>query len=102
LPQGFASSFFGAAEMAEALQQRRPLILGFGALNGAAESANTPLARAFSPGPTFGGETKRLLRDIEKGLRADHAFVLVTRQAARIQEELREAQIPVELQAELT
>ena len=76
-------------------------MLGFGDMTGKAESANTPLARAFVPGPSFGGETKRLIREIQKHLKANQNVVLVTRQAARLQEELGEAEIPVRLQSEL-
>jgi transcription-repair coupling factor (superfamily II helicase) len=101
LPENFASSFFTRAELVEQIRARKPLILGFGDLDGHAQSANTPLARAFLPGPSFGGETKRLVREIEKYLSADHSVVLISRQAARIQEELTEAQIPVNLQPDL-
>jgi transcription-repair coupling factor (superfamily II helicase) len=101
LPEGFASSFFSPEEMVEQIQARQPLILGFGDLAGHAQSANTPLARAFIPGPSFGGETKRLAREIEKYLRSDHSVILISRQAARLQEELTEAEIPVNLQTDL-
>ena len=102
VPEGFVGGFFSAAEITEQLRTRRPLLLGFGGLDGTAESANTPLARAFVPGPSFGGETKRLVREVEKHLKAEQSVVLVTRQAARVQEELTEAEIPVRLQADLT
>ncbi|MCB0112795.1 MAG: hypothetical protein KDD84_01840, partial [Caldilineaceae bacterium] len=101
VPEGFVGGFFGADEISKQLRARRPLVLGFGDMTGRAESADTPLARAFVPGPTFGGETKRLVREVQKHIKAGQGVVLVTRQAARLQEELTEAEIPVHLQAEL-
>ncbi len=101
LPTGFASSFFPAAEIVENLQARSPILLGFGNLDGSAQSANTPLARAFAPGPSFGGETKRILREVQKYTESGHSVVMITRQAARLQEELTSAGIPVHLRADL-
>ena len=55
------------------------------------DSGPTPLARAFAPGPRYGGQSKRLLQDMRKLIEDEAAerIVLVSRQAARLQEELR-------------
>jgi transcription-repair coupling factor (superfamily II helicase) len=102
LPEEFASSFFGAGEIQEELRQKTPILLGFGDMDGKAQSANTPLARSFIPGPSFGGELKRVVRELEKQNSQGHISVLVTRQAARVQEALAEEDLPAHLQADLS
>lgn len=102
LPAGFATSFLGAAELQQALMERQPLILGYGHLDGTTSNETTDLARSFAPGPRFGGKTKEIVREIEKLRTAGHRAVLVTRQAARLQELLANADSPVHVQSDLT
>lgn len=102
LPAGFASSFFDADTIQEQLLQCQPLILGFGDLYGKSHSANTALARTFVPGPRFGGETKQIVRDVAKLVESDQRVVLISRQAARLQELLMDAEIVSHVQADLT
>ncbi|MEM7124874.1 MAG: transcription-repair coupling factor [Chloroflexota bacterium] len=101
LPEGFASSFFDVDELKDALVARQPLILGFGNLDGMTTSANTELARCFVPGPRFGGKTKHFINEIQKLRTAGQLTVLMTRQAARVQELLIEDDVPIHVQAEL-
>jgi transcription-repair coupling factor (superfamily II helicase) len=101
LPADFANSFFNAAEVQAELRPKAPILLGFGDLDGKAQSANTPLARSFIPGPSFGGEIKRILQELERQHKQSHTVVLITRQAARIQEEADAAELPTRLQADL-
>ncbi|RME58967.1 MAG: hypothetical protein D6790_11215, partial [Caldilineae bacterium] len=101
LPADFASSFFTGQEFLARLEAARPLILGYGDLSGAAQNADTPIARAFAPGPRYGGKTRQIVRDVGKFIDARDKVVLVSRQAARLQAELEEADIPVHLQSEL-
>ncbi len=101
LPAGFLSSFFTGAEMLAAAQARRPILLGFGDLAGRAESAATALGRAFAPGPRFGGKSKEIVQEIGKSLRNGDQVVFLTRQAARMQNDLSEASIPTDLRSDL-
>ena len=101
LPRNFASSFFSTDELRDALIQRAPLILGFGGFDGQSDSANTDLARGFAPGPRHGGQTKQIVNEIQKLRTAGHRLVLATRQAARVEELLNNAEISVRTQAEL-
>jgi len=101
VPAGFLSSFFSGEEMLAAVQTRQPVLLGFGDLAGRADSEPSPLARAFVPGPRFGGKSKEIVQAIGKAVAAGDQVVLLTRQAARMQNELTEASIPADLRADL-
>src|SRR5690606_22677082 len=72
--------------------------LGYGDLAGHASSANTPLARAFAPGPRYGGRTTQIASDLVKLRAAGASAILVTRQAARLPELLAENDIPAHVQ----
>lgn len=101
LPAGFPSSFFSGEEMLAAVQARQPILLGFGDLAGHADSEPSPLARNFVPGPRFGGKSKEIVQAIGKAVAAGDQVVLLTRQAARMQNDLTEASIPADLRADL-
>lgn len=101
LPAGFPSSFFNGEEMLAAVQARQPILLGFGDLAGQADSEPSPLARSFVPGPRFGGKSKEIVQAIGKSLHENSQIVLLTRQAARMQNDLAEASIPADLRADL-
>ena len=101
LPQGFARSSFTAEEVRVKLLERRPALLGYGDLFGKSTGANTPLARSFAPGPRFGGQLQELTAELRKVHDAGHALVLVTRQAARVQELLAGMQLATPVQSEM-
>ncbi|MEZ4864316.1 MAG: transcription-repair coupling factor [Caldilineaceae bacterium] len=101
LPHTFAPSFFTAEELRAALAARNPLLLGYGDLHGKSSSANTPLARSFAPGPRYGGKTKPIVADIVKQNEQGATTLLVTRQAARVQELLRDADMIAHVQSDL-
>src|SRR5690606_22217063 len=93
LPEAFAPSYFTAEELRSALLAKKPLLLGYGDLYGKSSSANTTLARSFAPGPRYGGKTKPIAADLVKARAQGDQILVVTRQAARIQELLRENEI---------
>lgn len=101
LPHAFAPSFFTTDELRTALQAKNPLLLGYGDLLGKNTSANTALARCFAPGPRHGGKTKLIAADIIKARDQGDQTFLVTRQAARLQELLRENDLIVHVQSDL-
>ena len=72
---------------------RRPALLGYGDLFGKAASANTELARAFLPGPRFGGRTKEIATDAVKQHTAGNTVVLASKQSARLRELLQEVHL---------
>jgi hypothetical protein len=80
---------------------RSPLILGYGDLYGKASSANTPLARAFAPGPRFGGKIKEIATNVVKLHNAGERVILASRQAARLRDMLSEISITPDVRAEL-
>jgi transcription-repair coupling factor (superfamily II helicase) len=101
LPHDFARSTFTADELRTKLLERRPALLGYGDLYGKTTSANTPLARAFAPGPRFGGKVKEIAADLVKLHNAGHAVVLATRQAARMRDVLQEVHLTSHVQSEV-
>ena len=101
LPHTFTPSYFTGDELRSALQARKPLLLGYGDLFGKSTSANTDLARGFAPGPRYGGKTKPITTDLIKARDQGELTLLVTRQAARVQELLRENDLPVHVQSDL-
>jgi transcription-repair coupling factor (superfamily II helicase) len=101
LPHGFASSHFTVDELRTRLVNRSPLILGYGDLYGKASSANTPLARAFAPGPRFGGKIKEIATNVVKLHNAGERVILASRQAARLRDMLSEISITPDVRAEL-
>ncbi len=91
LPPGYPQSFVSWKSWEEALADRAVLVLGFSALGQAQddaelEGAPSPLARAFSPGPRFGGQLKPLVAHIRSVLAAGDQVVVVSRQARRLAE----------------
>ena len=101
LPRGFAAGSLDVDSLRERLRQMEPLILGLGDMDGTARSANTPLARAFAPGPRYGGRTKEFVRDVAKLREEGQRIVLLTRQAARVQSLFAEAKIDLPVRHEL-
>lgn len=101
LPHAFAPSYFTGDELRSAFQSKRPLLLGYGDLFGKSTSANTELARSFAPGPRYGGKTKPIVADLLKARDHGEITLLATRQAARVQELLRENDLIVHVQSDL-
>lgn len=101
LPRDFVGSQFATEEVRAALLARDPLLLGFGDLHSRAAAGNTPLARGFAPGPRFGGKTRQIASDLRKLHAQRDAVVLVTRQAARLHELLREHDMAAAVQSDL-
>ena len=101
LPHNFAPSFLTGEELRQKLIERNPILLGYGDLYNRATSANTPLARCFTPGPRYGGKLKQIVTDTANQQAEGHRTVLLTRQAARVQESLREENIVAHVQSEL-
>lgn len=101
LPHHFRPSFFSGEELRAQLTTRSPILLGYGDLEGKSTEANTPLARSFAPGPRYGGKTKQIVSDVAKQASGGHYTVLATRQAARLQESLREQDIVAHVQVDL-
>ena len=102
LPRNFARSYFTTDEVRARLVHAKPIILGYGDLHGKSTDSNTPLARAFIPGPRYAGKTKQIVTDVTKLREADDAAVLFTRQAARLQATLAEADVTAHVQSDLT
>ena len=101
LPRNFARSYFTTEEVRARLQFAKPIILGYGDLDSKSTDSNTPMARAFIPGPRYGGKTKQIVSDMAKLRDAGDAAVLFTRQAARLQATLTEADIVAHVQSDL-
>ncbi len=102
LPHNFATSFFTTDELRQKLLDRKPLLLGYGDLYGKSGTANTPLARCFAPGPRLGGKLKQIVAEVAQHQAEGHRTVLVTRQAARLQEALQEHDIVTHVQSTVT
>ena len=99
LPRDFASSAFTRDELRERLLARDPILLGYSDLYGKTESPNTPIARNFAPGPRYGGKVKEIVRDVQQRRDAGDSVVLATRQAARMQSLLADAELDVPVQS---
>ena len=106
LPAGFISSFFSPDTLLSQIEARSdrqaPLLLGMTPLpGGPVEGESTALARSFAPGPQYAGQSKRILQEMRKFSKTDDRVVLISRQIARLQEELSEAQLTSTLRADL-
>ena len=101
LPRDFASSAFTRDALREGLLARQPILLGYSDLYGKTESPNTPLARNFAPGPRYGGKVREIVRDVQQRRDAGDSVVLATRQAARMQSLLADAELDVPVQSDV-
>ena len=102
LPSNFTTSFFSPETLLTQIEDRKPLVLGSAGLPGEPVAGETPsLARLFVPSPHFAGQIKRILQEMRKFANASERVVLISRQTARLQEELREAQLPSNLITDL-
>jgi transcription-repair coupling factor (superfamily II helicase) len=83
LPPNVSKPYFLWEALRGRLLARRRLLLDYA-------SPDEPLSLPFTPGSRYGGQLRKVLDDVVK-LRAEHArVVIVTRQAERISELLRE------------
>ncbi len=101
LPHSFASCCFTPDEVHASIVKSAPIVLGYGGLDGADTSEHSALARSFAPGPRFGGKTKQIVEHVVQHRNDGAATVLVTRQAARMQSLLHEADVVAHVQSEL-
>lgn len=102
LPSKFRSSSFGPEEILEQIEARTPIVLGTSGLPGdQKDHESSELARMFVPCPHFAGQVKRILQEMRKYANSSDKVVLVSRQTARLQEELSEAQLPANLISDL-
>ena len=72
-----------------------------GLADGPAEGDNSALARSFAPGPHFAGQSKRILDEMRKFANSSDRVVLISRQTARLEEELSEARLTSDFRADL-
>ncbi len=86
LPSQVLSPCATTAGLRQAIAARAPLLLGNTTLDGWAVTVETPLARAFSAGPRYGGQMRTIVSEVERDLRDGAAVVLVSRQASRLAE----------------
>ncbi len=102
LPSDFTTSYFSPETLLTQIEDRNPLVLGSSGLPGELVESETPsLARLFVPSPHFAGQIKRILQEMRKFANTSERVVLISRQTARLQEELREAQLPSNLITDL-
>jgi transcription-repair coupling factor (superfamily II helicase) len=85
--------YFTGAALAERLTARPVIYLGHTTLNtgGAPAEGDATLARHFHAGPRFGGRVRAILTEVEEPLRRGEHVVMVSRQAPRLAELLRES-----------
>ena len=94
IPPGFSSSLMPWPTLRDALQERGPVILGQGKLEGHSTAVGSPLGRLFHPGPRWGGQLRRVIEQLGR-LRQHDQVVVVTRQAQRLAELFQDADIPI-------
>ncbi len=103
LPSDFTTSYFSPETLLTQIEDRDPLVLGSSGLPGEPVEGETPsLARLFVPSPHFAGQIKRILQEMRKFANTSERVVLISRQTARLQEELGEAQLPSNLITDLS
>ena len=96
LPEGFRRSLVPWAEVREAIEARRPVILGRDRLDGHSTAVGSPLGRLFHPGPRWGGQLRRVLEQTGRWREQDR-LVVISRQAQRLLELYRDEDVPVML-----
>jgi transcription-repair coupling factor (superfamily II helicase) len=95
LPGNAIPPYLRWTELLPLIEARSPIILGYGGLDGRPVTHSSPLARAFAPGPRYGGRVRQIVEEAEMQRHAGGRLVLVTRPAARLAELFREANVPV-------
>ena len=87
LPEGFASPYVDASLLLERLRQRRDLILG----SGEEPPAPGELGYRFHLAARYGGQLKKVAAEVQRLQRERSRVVILSRQAPRLVELLREA-----------
>jgi len=82
LPPAYPQPYVSWERWQEALADHSVLQLGYGG----DEATLSPLSRAFSPGPRFGGQLKPLVAHLRASLASGDKVVVVSRQAHRLAE----------------
>lgn len=102
VPSAAVSSFFTPDTLLSQFESRNPVVLGSTGLPGAEiEGGGSLLSRHFVPSPHFAGQTKRIVQEMRKLAEAPDSVVLISRQCARLEEELKEAHLPSHLVPDL-
>jgi transcription-repair coupling factor (superfamily II helicase) len=108
VPRDLAVPYFGADALREKFNARPALLLGPTTLEGwaasasAGEESDSAVTQAFSAGPRYGGQVRKVTGDLQNSLAAGAQIVMVTRQATRLAEMLGEAGYTVTPVEELT
>ncbi len=102
LPPGFGRAITLWEELRPQLEGLQPLVLGQGKLDGHSTSVGSALGRAFTPGPRWGGQLRRVLQQVESMHASGNRVVLVTRQAARLSDLFHEEDTLVGVQSKLS
>ncbi len=101
LPANPTRPYFRWEELLPLVEARQPIVLGYGGLDGRPVTRASPLARAFASGPRYGGRVRQIVQDGAEERRLGGRLVLVSRQAARLIDLFREANVPVEEREEV-
>ena len=97
IPANLAEPYFAAGVLREKLAARSPVLLGSTTLQGwAGDRGEEPqvgpaLSEAFTAGPRYGGQVRKVTVDVGNSLAAGAQLVMVSRQATRLAEILGEA-----------
>jgi transcription-repair coupling factor (superfamily II helicase) len=86
LPPDFPRPYVSWDDWKQAIADRAMLELGYGVTEEESPESESSLARAFTPGPRFGGQLKPLVGHIRAAVRAGEQVVVVSRQARRLAE----------------
>ena len=100
LPEGFVAGLASWETVRAAIEDRGPVVLGQGKLDGHSTAVGSPLGRLFHPGPRWGGQLRRVVEQVARMKRLDRV-VIVTRQAQRLADLFDEADISVAIQTHL-
>ena len=97
LPGNFPKPYFGWEELIEALNARRPIVLGGRTQQG----EPGPLSGLFTHGERYGGQLRRVLDGFQAMRHAGQRVVVVSRQAQRISELLEDRAVTAKPVAEI-
>ncbi|MCO6451337.1 MAG: transcription-repair coupling factor [Caldilineales bacterium] len=95
LPAGFDRPHMVWEELRPQMEQRQPVVLGQGKLDGHSTSVGSALGRLFQPGPRWGGQLKRVIEQVESIRSGGARVVMVSRQASRLADLFAEADNPI-------
>ncbi|MBC7316642.1 MAG: hypothetical protein H5T70_09520, partial [Chloroflexi bacterium] len=90
LPANFAVPYFTWEQLKERFAAHAAISLGFGA-----EEERSPLGRTFMAAPRYAGQLREALSDLTELCEDGQRVVLVTRQAERLSDLLREQRVHV-------